>query len=392
MEKGAHDMKTALILTLLFAMCASSAFAGESGDTDHERPLVQQGVLGTVNVLRELDVKTWTNRVTVTSNVEGRNNSKPEDTIDGSGKTFHPQVDKVKPLVLTYMLPGPRTVSSLAIAYGDGGSDAPAQVQLEGSSDGGKTWFEVFKSKARKSDFLKCFKPAKVNALRLTQEGDGTDTCGRHTKEVVVYADAESPLPLFGDKDSGAFNFLRGLWYADKLKLVWKPENKGVWTTMNAGLMGGERFPEILLFKAGYPTQHDGGFGDAVEKGKRLYLRFDLDKAYPMNYGLIGTTGGDRCNFGLHPAEFYTANGHLDPLTLKGSSINDLTGQGWILQKAWDKDPNIRKDFLFAHPGKFNQMLVVWDAFQTYENDRWSHLEMFGSETPAKGNDAKAKP
>jgi hypothetical protein len=148
--------------------------------------------------------------------------------------------------------------------------------------------------------------------------------------------------------------------------------------------MGGERFPEILLFKAGYPTQHDGGFGDAVEKGKRLYLRFDLGIAYPMNYGLIGMNdGGERCRLGLHPAEFYTANGHLDPITLKGSSIKDLTGQGWILQKAWDKDPSIRKDFLFAHPGKFNQILVVWDAFAAYENDRWNHLEIFGSDAPA---------
>jgi len=372
-----------LALTLLFGLGGLPAFADDAGEQDVDKHLVKDGLLGTVNVLRELDVKTWTNRVRVTSNVTGGGDSKPADTIDGSAKCFRPNVDPSKPLVLTFTLPGLRTVSSLAIAYEYEGNDAPAEVQLEGSADGGTTWFKVFKSKARKSEFLKCFKPAKVNALRLTQEGDGTDTCGRRTKEVCVYADPDAPvLPLFGAKDSGAFSFLRGFWYADKLKLVWSPENK-VWTTMNRGVMGRGRFPEILLFKSSWATQHDGGFGDAVEKGKRLYLRFDLDQAYQMNYAVLGAIGGDRCNFGLHPAEFYTANGNLDPSALKGSSIQDLTGQGWILRKSWDKDPNVRKDFLFEHPGKFNQILVVWDAFAAYENDRWNHLEIFGSDAPA---------
>ena len=62
-----------------------------------------------------------------------------------------------------------------------------------------------------------------------------------------------------------------------------------------------------------------------------------------------------------------------------------------FLQKAWDKDSNIRKDFVFARPGKFNQMLVVWDAFTTYENDRWNHLEVFGAEQTANGV-GKSKP
>ncbi len=384
-------MKTTLMCFLLFGLGGGVAFANDSGEQDYDKHLVKEGLLGTVNVLRELDIKTWANRITVTSNVAGGGDSKPEDTIDGSAKCFKPSVDPLKPLVLSYTLPGLRTVSSLAIAYEYEGNDAPAEVQLEGSSDGGTTWFKVFKSKARKSEFLKCFKPVQANALRLTQEGDGTDQCGRRTKEVCVYADPEAPaLPLFGDKDSGAFNVLRGFWYEDKLKLVWSPENN-VWTTMNDGVMGRGRFPEILLFKSSWATQHDGGFGDAVTKGKRLYLRFDLDQAYPMNYGLLGTTGGERFNFGLHPAEFYTANGTLDPATLKGSSIQDLTGQGWILQKAWDRDASIRKDFRFAHPGKFSQLLVVWDAFAAYENDRWNHLEVFGAELTANSGD-KSKP
>ena len=358
--KAVLTWKTILALTLLSGMGGLSAFADDSGEQDYDKHLVKDGLLGTVNVLRELDVKTWSNLVKVTCT----GGSNPEATIDGSGACLQPKADSV---VLTYTLPGPRTVSSLAIAHASGG---PGRLTLEGSSDGGKTWFEIFKV----SKWLKVFKPVQVNALRLTQEGGDL-----RIKEVYVYADPEVALPLFGGKDSGAFGFMRSLWYADKLKLVWSPENK-VWTTMWAAGMGINRFPETLLFKAGFPTQHDGGFGDAVEKGKRLYLRFDLDTACPMNAGLIGMHDGPK--LGLHPAEFYTANGRLDPGVLKGSSIEDLTGQGWILQKAWDKDPEMRKEFQFAHPGKFNQMLVVWDAFKEYENDRWCRMEVFGAETP----------
>ena len=401
-------VKTALTLALLFGLDSLPALAGEpqaakavqkgkfsafrqglgtDGEADYTRSemtLVTEGLLGTVNVLRELDVKTLTNRVTVTSNVEGNNNTKPDATIGGSSGFFDPKVDPAKPLVLTYALPGLRTVSSLAISY-RGDEEGPERLRLEGSADAGRTWFAIFDIRAKG---LKCFKPVKVNALRLTQEGGS-----RRTKEVAVYADPEVPLPLFGGADSGAFSFHRVLWYADKLKLVWSPENN-VWTTTNGAALGQARFPESVLFKARLPNQHTGGFGDAVTKGKRLYLRFDLDEACPMNFGVIYTPAGTnidptRNGLGLHPVEFYTANGNLDPSTLKGSSIQDLTGQGWVLQKAWDKDPEIRKEFRFAHPGKFHQMLVVWDAFEAYQNDRWCHLEVFGSEAPDAGGTPK---
>jgi len=111
------------------------------------------------------------------------------ETIDGSGKSLQPKQDGTAPLVLTYALPALRTVSSLVIAYQDG-SDAPDTVRLEGSSDGGKTWLDLFRGRAiRKSTFLKCFKPAKVNMLRLTQEGGGL----HRTKEVLMYAAPEAP-------------------------------------------------------------------------------------------------------------------------------------------------------------------------------------------------------
>ncbi|MEI6234437.1 MAG: hypothetical protein WCT04_15400 [Planctomycetota bacterium] len=358
---------------------------GEALHMQGEMSMVKEGLLGTVNVLRELDVKIWTNRVTVTCNVEGKNNTKPDATIGGGSGFFDPKVDPSQPVVLTYTLPGLRTVSSLAICY-RGDSEGPERLKLEGSADAGGTWFPIFEIRAKG---LKCFKPVKVNALRLTQEGGS-----RRTKEVAVYADPETPLPLFGGKDSGAFSFHRALWYADKLKVVWSPENK-VWTTLDSPKLGINRLPETVLFGANLPNQHTGGFGHAVTKGKRLYVRFDLDKACPMNFGAIYMPAGDnidpkRGGIGLHPAEFYTANGPLDPGTLPGSSIQDITDQGWILQKAWDKDSSTRKDFQFAHPGPFNQMLVVWDAFTDYGNDAWCHLEIFGSRNPDAGDAPKS--
>jgi hypothetical protein len=280
-------------------------------------------------------------------------------------------------------------VSSLAIAYEYEGNDAPAEVQLEGSSDGGITWFKVFKSKARKTEFLKCFKPVKVNSLRLTQEGDGTDKCCRRTMEVFVYADSEAPLPLFGGTDSGAFSYLRGLWYSDKITQVPSPEKSAVWT----GPGSGTNVPDNL-FRSEIAGMHRGCWGEGKEVGKRLYLRFDLDQAYSMNFGLIGCVevGKKEDSWtlaGESQAEFYTANGALDPSILKGSSIQDLTSQGWILQKAWDKDPNICKGFLLEHPGKYNQMLLVWDCRKKWENSRFGHLEMFGVETPGAGGAPK---
>ncbi len=94
----AWTLKTILALALLFGLGGRLALADDSGEQDYDKHLVKDGLLGTVNVLRELDVKTWTNRVTVTSNVAGGGDSKPRDTIDGSARCFRPNVDPAKPL------------------------------------------------------------------------------------------------------------------------------------------------------------------------------------------------------------------------------------------------------------------------------------------------------
>jgi len=323
----------------------------------------------------KLDESVWSLPMKAGKLLSGTGNA--NDTIDGSGKSLQPRQDGSAPLVLTYALPALRTVSSLVIAYQDG-SDAPDTVRLEGSADGGKTWSELLNRKARKTAFLGCFKPAKANVLRLTQEGGGL----HRTKEVFVYADPEALPPLFGGADSGAFSFLRDLWYAGKIKLFSSPTN-AVWTSPG----GGKSF---VLFQSNIVNTHDGALGAGVPYGraqpdKRLYLRFDLDKAYPMNYGLISADHGEGFIARESRAEFYTANGNLDPGKLKGSSIKDLTGQGWILQKAWDKDPNLCKSFLLERPGQYSQMLLVWDCVPG--SSAFSHLEMFGSQARAVGGD-----
>jgi len=374
-----------LLLGLCCLLGGVPATASESGHLDHEAALVKDGVLGTVNVLRELDVTTWKNRVTVTCNVKGKGDQ-PEwrkdvnHTIDGSGLDFAPehQGEPAEGVAFTYILPAPRTVSSLAIV-----GDAPDTLRLEGSADGGKIWFEVLKSKPRKeSVFLKCFKPVKVTQLRLNLKGGGD--C---VQEVFVYADAEAPLPFFGGKDSGTFSFLRDLWYAGKIKLFPSTGN-AVWAVP----FGGKGLPHAP-FDSYIRNFHDGGWGPwepygSDQPGKRVFLRFDLDKAYPMNYGLISSPERDWIIGSKgSKAEFYTANGNLDPSTLKGNGIQDLTGQGWILQKAWDNDPEVCKGFSFARPGRYNQMLLVWGGGKWGAGgSSWSHLEMFGIETPAQAD------
>jgi hypothetical protein len=379
-------MKTIVALAFLFALGSLLALAEESGHRDKEAPLVKAGVLGTVNVLRELDVKTGKNRVKVESNYKLTTDwygGPAESTIDGSAIPYNVHIAP-DPEIITYALPGLRTVSSLVIQYWEG-QDAAEMVRLEGSADDGKTWTELFKSKPRKTDFLKCFKPAKVSQLRLSLEGGKF----RRILEVFVYADPAVPLPLFGGKDTGAFSFLRDLWYAGKITQVPSPKDNAVWTQS----WGGMARPHNL-FASEIASAHDGCWGEGSEVGKRVYLRFDLDKAYPMNFGLIGCypmpKGREELLLaGDSEAEFYTANGNLDPSTLKGNAMKDLTGQGWILQKAWNKDPSACKGFLLERPGKYNQMLLVWDCKKTYEYNRFGHFEMFGAEEPDNGGARK---
>jgi hypothetical protein len=372
-------MKTALCLGLWVVLCGLRASADESEREDSEREAVLLGALGTVNVLRELEPGSFINRVSVTSNVTAPD-SKPEDTIDGGGKCFKPKLDQASPLVLTYALPGLRTVSSLAIAYEDARSDGPDLIRLEGSSDGGNTWSELFKRKARRSEFVKCFKPATVNRLRLTQAGGGA----RRTKEVSIYADPDIPLPLHGGAGLGAFNFLRDLWYGDRIKLFGSPDSD-VWTKP----YGGKSFPHVP-FDSRITTTHDGAWGGSEknEVGRRVYLRLDLDKAYPMNFGVIGSpSAGDPRGVlaGASQAEFYTSDGALDPGALKGGTPKDLTAQGWILQKSWDKDPSLCKSFALTKPGRYRQMLLVWDGLGFHPSSpAWSRLELFGFDPSAK--------
>jgi hypothetical protein len=345
----------------------------ESGNHDHELEFVKAGVLGTVNVLRELDpASSFRNLVSVESNVMGKDSTIPLNTIDGSAKGFRPVVDSTTPVIFTYMLPSRKVVSSLVISYEEPLSDFPKMVRLEGTEDSGQTWFEVFHCKARRGNFIKFFQPVNVNGLRLTQE-EGS----RRTLEVFAYADPDTAaLPLFGETGKGNFNFLRELWYDGKIKQHLSPQT-AVWTR-HAGY---GHLPHVP-FSSKMASRHDGAWGDAEERGKRLFLRLELDSAYLMNYGVVsGMPDGDKLTFGKRAkVEIYTANENLDPGKLAGTGVEDLTAQGWVLQQAWQEDANACKDFQLKFPGKYSQILLVWDAVEKYDNDSWSHLEMFGTE------------
>jgi hypothetical protein len=364
-------------MRLLACLFCLGVLADESERVDSERESVLLGALGTLNVLRELDPSTFENRVSVTSNVSSPD-SKPEDTIDAGGKGFTPNLDPATPLVLTYALPGLRTVSSLAISYEDARSDGPDRIRLEGSADGGKTWSDLFQRKARRAEFLKCFKPAKVDRLRLTQEGGGR----RRTKEVSIYADPDVPLAVHGGGGIGAFNFLRDLWYSDRITLFRSPESD-VWTKP----YGGKSFSHVP-FDSRIVNGHDGAWGgsDKNEAGRRVYLRLDLDKSTPMSFGVIGSPSSGQPRgilAGDSQAEFYTADGALDPGSLKGATPKELTAQGWILQKSWDKDPSLSKGFRLAKPGRYRQLLLVWDGLGFHPSQpAWSRLELYGAGSP----------
>jgi hypothetical protein len=357
---------------------SSESAAGGAGSADAAilpaTSLTARKTLSKLTIDGKLDEAVWSLPMTASKLLSGTGTA--AETIDGSGNSLQPKQDGSASLVLAYALPGLRTVSSLAIA----GMGRPDGVSLEGSADGGQTWFVVFKSKAfRTSAGLKGFKPAKVDRLRLTQEGGGL----HKTKEVFIYADPEALPPLFGGADSGAFSFLRDLWYAGKIRLFTSPE------TATWGRTGGR--PHVL-FHSDMVNSHDGAWGSGepygkIQPNKRLYVWFDLDKAYPMNFGLISTDDGEGMLARTSRAEFYTANGNLDPSTFNDNSIKDLTSQGWILQKAWDKDASLCKSFLLERPGQYNQMLLVWDCVPG--SSSWSHLEMFGVEAPDAGSPPK---
>jgi len=382
-------MKTLLHILLvcglisLLALAGLPVFAEESYMQDGEAHYVKDGILGTVNVLRELDVKTWTNLVTATSNVKAREGD-VNNMIDGSAAYFLPELNATKPFILTFTLPGLRTVSALVIDNWH--SSMRDIVRLEGSSDGGATWSQLFKSETNEGDkFLRCFKPARVNALRLTQEGPRQTDC--KIREVLAFADPDVPLPLFGGKDTGAFSFLRELWYSGKAKLVGSPMKSGGWTLNN-----GERAWPHVPFQTTMGGDHQGFWGRGPygeDIGKYLFFRLDLDKAYPMEFGLISGADNEHIENNLAGkclAEFYTANGNLDPAKLASCSSQDLTGQGWILQKSWKDDGSVCKSFRLEHPGKYNQMLLVWPNQGYNIPNGWSHMEMFGCEMPDAGD------
>lgn len=137
----------------------------------------------------------------------------------------------------------------------------------------------------------------------------------------------------------------------------------------------------ITQFTNGDTWQLDGVRDSlTADPTQRVYYRMDLDKAYQMNYATLGSDSSGNQWGAFGNAEFYTHNGSLlDPSGLGSASSASLTGQGWVLQKAWTADTANAKSFLLSQPGLYNQILLVWDEGGASQSGRLTNLEIFAS-------------
>ena len=154
-----------------------------------------------------------------------------------------------------------------------------------------------------------------------------------------------------------------------------------------------ERFPHVPS-SSDIPDGHDGAWGGSEKNkvGRRVFLRMDFEQARSMEFAVIGSIPDGKTNehvlAATSRAEFYTANGALAPGTLASADAKDITAQGWILKKALEKDTNACKTFRLAQPGKFNQVLLVWDGLGVHPMPQnWGRLELFGSDGLAERKD-----
>lgn len=322
-----------------------------------------------INVLREFYFGSLTNLVTATraTHIDGSGNH------DGWYNGGSPGTS-----ITTYTLPGLRTVSSFSANY-EGWFDSPATLTLEGSANGGGSWttLTTLNPNPPGTTYLTGSFPAtSVNRLRLTQAQTIPWNGGYYnrTKEVQVFMDASAPAqPMYGDY-AGAFSFLRDLNTAGKITASLSP-NSSLWNTPESASLA-------QLFDG--DTYQLNGVRDSntADPTQRLYVRLDLDQAYQMNYAMLGSdsVGNQWGAFGN--AEVYTYNHGgtpLNPAVLAGTTVADITGQGWILQKAWAADATTGKAFLLPQAGLYNQILLVWDEGGANQSGRLSNFELFAA-------------
>lgn len=326
-----------------------------------------------VNVLREFYFNSTTNLV------GGTGWAGAALTMDGSGTNDNAFLGG-SPGVVTrnYILGGMRTVSRLDLDF-EANFDSPATMEVRGSTDGGLTYPILLANYTpNPSDpFISAsFTPTAVNAVRTisTQTISAFGSYYNRVTEARLYLDTSVSQPMYGDY-AGAFNYLTDLWNAGKIAVSGSPNN-AVWDGLSGPGAGGiaNLFNADMNINNGITDDPDGA-------GQRSYALMTLNQAYQMNYATLGSDddgiiwGGTTYGAGK-TVEFYTYNGTpLNPGVLSGTTVADLTGQGWILQGSWTGDNTVSKSFLLPKPGLYNQMLLVMDD----GGGRLVNVEMFAA-------------
>jgi len=328
------------------------------------------------NVLREFTLGSTVNQVTGGSNTTNH--------MDGSGAGDNVLLGSPGTVTRDYILAGSRTVSRMDYDF-TGSFDAQASVAVYGSTDGGATYpllLTSYNTLATDPFFGTTFTPTAVNAVRTvttvnTQWGGGYYN---RNQEVRLYLDTSVSQSLYGQYGmvtANALDYMVDLSNAGKITYASSPNNV-VWNALDVG-------PSATLFNANMYQLDGPRTSGTVDPGQRVYMKLTLDQAYQMDFATLGSEDNPWGRLGN--SEFYTYNGaSLNPSGLSGSTILDLTGQGWVLQKTWSNDTTRSKSFLLATPGEYNQILLVIDAAG---DNRLSNFEMFGFELaipePASG-------
>jgi hypothetical protein len=323
-----------------------------------------------VNVLREFSFNSTTNLVS------GTGWANAALTLDGSGTNDNAFLGGAPGTVTRdYILGGTRTVSRLDLDF-EATFDSPATMEVRGSTDGGLTYpilLATYTPNPNDPFISATFTPTAVNAVRTisTQTISAFGNYYNRVTEARLYLDTSVSQPMYGDY-AGAFNYLTDLWNAGKIAASGSPNN-AVWDGLSAGGIA-NLFNADMNINNGISDDPDGA-------GQRSYALMTLNQAYQMNYATLGSDddgiiwGGTTYGAGK-TVEFYTYNGTpLDPSVLSGTTVTDLTGQGWILQGSWTGDNTVSKSFLLPKPGLYNQMLLVMDD----GGGRLTNFELFAA-------------
>jgi len=315
-----------------------------------------------INVLRQYDPVTGDNLVQGSYDVTGMYMQYDAD-IDGSGLCLQfnnaDSADDVA--VITYTLPGERTVDSYFVQW-PSGSQLPANFKLEGYN--GAEWV-VFAdyAPAAAGTLAESFTEATVTQIRATFTGPSSGGAYILMNELRVFMKTGQAVNV-----NDGYNYL-----PDKYNGGFSSSNSTLWAAPYAG-------PASLIDQNF--SSHTKATAPSPEGGNRAFVVFDLGGSIQMSAASLGGYHGQ--NWGNW--ECYTAPDG-DPPALQnidppgaGETIKDkITQAGWTLQHEHGAGSNAM-DFIFNHPGQYRWLALVWDV----QGGACSNFELYGGLTPAR--------